>query len=109
VPAGPPRLVVLRGLRPGADYPLREGANVVGRGGESPVDVDLDTQEPDGRVWSSRRHALLTWRGGRLAVTDLHSANGTFVNGSRLAPGQEYPLGQRDLIQIGSLVLRVET
>ncbi len=104
----PPRLVMLGGLRPGVEFALREGANLIGRGGEAPVDVDLEGQEAEERVWSSRRHALLTRRGRRLALTDLHSANGTFVNRTRLAPGQEHPLQPGDILQIGSVQLRLE-
>jgi hypothetical protein len=107
-PRKAPRLVVLRGLRPGAEYVLGEGASVIGRGGESPVDVDLDDQEPDGAVLSSRRHALLSWKDGRLSVTDLHSANGTFVNRVPLAAGREQPLESGDTLQIGSAQLRVQ-
>jgi tetratricopeptide (TPR) repeat protein len=103
----PPRLVVVRGVRPGVEYSLREGANVIGRGDEAPVDVDLGDQEAEGRVLSSRRHALLACKEGRLALTDLHSANGTFVNRTRLAPGQEHPLQAGDVVQVGTVQLRV--
>jgi tetratricopeptide (TPR) repeat protein len=102
-----PRLVVLRGWRPGAEYLLRAGPSIVGRGGNVPVDVDLDDQEPHDSVLSSRRHALLSWRQGQLTVTDLHSANGTFVNRARLPAGHEYPLHDQDILQIGSVHLRV--
>jgi tetratricopeptide (TPR) repeat protein len=104
----PPRLVVVRGLRPGVEYALREGVNIIGRGDDTAVEVDLESQEADGRVWSSRRHALLTCKEGRLALTDLNSANGTFVNRTRLAPGQEHPVQPGDVIQVGSVQLRVE-
>lgn len=40
----------------------------------------------------SGEHASLTWRDGRWEVRDLGSRNGTFVDGTRLEPGQPAPL-----------------
>jgi hypothetical protein len=44
--------------------------------------------EPD----VSGEHALLRWTGGVWEVQDLHSRNGTFVDGRRLAPGERAAL-----------------
>ncbi|MCA9652678.1 MAG: FHA domain-containing protein [Myxococcales bacterium] len=41
---------------------------------------------------ASGEHALIRWRGGRWFVQDLHSLNGTYVDGRRIAPGQPVPL-----------------
>jgi ABC-type multidrug transport system ATPase subunit/pSer/pThr/pTyr-binding forkhead associated (FHA) protein len=47
----------------------------------------------------SRRHACLALQGQTATITDLHSANGTFVNGerittiTRLTPGDEVDIG----------------
>jgi hypothetical protein len=50
----------------------------------------------------SRRHAsLLHLRGGRLAILDLASANGTMVNGVELTAGQRRELGEGDTVTIG--------
>jgi serine/threonine protein kinase len=104
----PPRLVVMRGLRLHVEYVLHEGVNVIGRDARgSALDVDLEDQEPDGSVLSSRRHALVTWKDGRLTIMDLHSANGTQVNKAQLAPGEEHPLEDKHLIQVGSVLLQV--
>jgi serine/threonine protein kinase len=104
----PPRLVVQRGLRLHVEYVLHEGANVIGRDARgATLDVDLEDQEPDGSVLSSRRHALVTWKQGKLTITDLHSANGTRVNRAQLAPGEEHPLNDQDVLQVGSVLLRV--
>lgn len=53
----------------------------------------------------SRHHAIIREEGGRLTITDEGSANGTFVNGTRvtssaLAPGDE--------VRLGTSVFRVE-
>lgn len=64
---------------------------VVGR--SSDCDVVLD--EPS----VSARHACLRWEGDRIAIEDLGSANGTFVDGRMIAhaqvrPGDEVVLGR---------------
>ena len=50
----------------------------------------------------SRRHAELKFNGSAWTITDLDSANGTFVNGS---PIVSLELKHMDTIQIGSVVL----
>jgi hypothetical protein len=107
-PGAQPRLVVLRGQRINVDYPLYEGHNFIGRADEKPVDIDLEDQEPPDRIWSSRQHALITFEDGFLLVEDLNSSNGTFVNRTRVYPGQRRPLQANDVIQIGTVQLKVK-
>jgi hypothetical protein len=102
-----PKLVVLRGQRVNAEYPLYEGDNYIGRADDQAVDVDLEDQEPPDRVWSSRQHALIILKDGQLNIEDLKSTNGTFVNRMRLHPGQKRPLQVNDVIQIGTVQLKV--
>ena len=106
-PGVEPKLVVLRGQKRNAEYPLFEGPNFVGRADEKPVDVDLEDQEPPDRVWSSRQHACIHFEGGQLSIEDLNSSNGTFVNRSRIYPGAKKPLNINDVIQIGNVQLKV--
>jgi DNA-binding winged helix-turn-helix (wHTH) protein len=75
--------------------PLLEGANVLGRGAEASIRIDL------GRV--SRLHARIRVEGERVLLEDLGSKNGTFLRGERVvAPAQ---LADGDEIGIGSVVL----
>jgi hypothetical protein len=109
LPAGcMPKLVVVRGLKINAEYPVYEGDNYIGRADDKSVDIDLEDQEPDDRVWSSRQHALLTFEDGVLAVEDLNSTNGTFVNRTRVHPGQKRRIQVNDVIQIGTVQMRVK-
>ena len=101
------RLRVLRGLRVNAEFVLNEGANYMGRRGDEPIDIDLTDQESGDRIWSSRRHAVIYLIGGTLEVEDLHSRNGTFVNRNRLTPGSRRAIQVNDVIQIGTIQLRV--
>jgi serine protease Do len=70
---------------------------VLGRG---MVDVRLE----DPRV--SWRHAAVSPLGGGLAITDLQSAGGTFVNGRRIEG--VVPLSDGDEIQLGDTTMRTE-
>ena len=103
-----PKLGVTRGLKQNIDYPIYPGQNYIGRADEKPVDVDLDDQEQPDRVWSSRQHALILFENGALTIEDLNSANGTFINRGKLAPGQKQTLKPDDVIQIGTVQLKVK-
>ena len=102
-----PRLVVVRGERLGVEYAVLDGKNYVGRTGDRAVDIDLEGQEALERTWASRQHAVVTLDRGALAIEDLNSLNGTFVNRARLHPGQPRPLQPGDVVQIGTVQLRV--
>lgn len=101
------KLVVLRGQRINQEYPLYPGRNMLGRFADRPVDIDLGAQEAEGQIWSSRQHALVTFDKNVLVVEDLNSLNGTWVNGARLTPGTKRPLQPNDIIQIGTVQLRL--
>ncbi len=104
----PPRLVVVRGEKPNVEFPVYDGKNYLGRASDKAVDIDLTGQEPPDQVWSSRQHSLVTLDRGTLLIEDLNSLNGTFVNRSRLHPGQKRVLQSGDVVQIGTVQFRVE-
>jgi pSer/pThr/pTyr-binding forkhead associated (FHA) protein len=99
--------VVIRGQRIKQEFPLYEGHNFIGRADEKPVDIDLEDQEPPDRIWCSRQHALITFEESALTIEDLNSANGTFVNRARVYPGQKQGLKPNDVIQIGTVQMKV--
>ena len=76
---------------------LVEGTYFIGRG-ES-CSIRFNTPEV------SERHAILTVRDGMCWLEDLHSANGTFVNGE--AVDGRVPLDGSIVVQIGENMLRV--
>jgi hypothetical protein len=102
-----PRLVVLRGEKVDMQYPIYSGKNYIGRSDEKPVDIDLENQEPVDRIWTSRQHAIITFDNGALTIEDLNSLNGTFVNRTRVHPGQMRTLQVNDIIQVGTVQMRV--
>ena len=76
---------------------LSDGTWLIGRGPSCAVRLDF----PD----VSERHAVMTVRGGRAILEDLHSANGTFVNGEEIDAAVE--LDGSKVVQIGSSMFRV--
>jgi DNA-binding winged helix-turn-helix (wHTH) protein len=56
--------------------PLMEGENLIGRGEEMGVRIDVDGV--------SRRHARILAQGGRFTLEDLGSKNGTYLGDRRL-------------------------
>jgi pSer/pThr/pTyr-binding forkhead associated (FHA) protein len=85
-----PRLSGTSGPWKGQVHDVNKPKVVVGR--TAPADVVVD----DDSV--SRKHAEVFKTGSRVAVRDLGSANGTFVNGERIS---EAPLSPGDLIRFG--------
>jgi pSer/pThr/pTyr-binding forkhead associated (FHA) protein len=102
-----PKLEVVRGERTGATFSVLEGKNIVGRTVHSPVDIDLTGQEPIERVWTSRNHACLQFDGRTVLIEDMSSLNGTFVNRTRIFPGQQRVLHPNDVVQVGTVQLRL--
>lgn len=112
VPEGAqPKLVVIRGQKLNAEFPIYPDLNFIGRSDEKPVDIDLEDQEPPDRVWCSRQHAVIEFLAdqGMLTIEDLNSSNGTYVNRNRVHPGQKKQLMVNDTIQIGTVHLKVKT
>ena len=102
-----PKLIVVRGQRVDVEYPLYTGKNYLGRTDDKPVDIDLDDQESPDRIWCSRQHAVITYENGTLTIEDLNSLNGTFVNRTRVHPGQVRDLHENDVIQVGTVHMKV--
>ncbi len=63
---------------------------------------DLDLKPLDVHRSTSRRHAVILERDGTFFVREeVGSANGTFVNGRRLQPGEDVELHDGDRVQFG--------
>jgi hypothetical protein len=102
-----PRLVVIRGERPNVEYPILAGKNYLGRTSDKPVDIDLECQEPIERIWTSRQHAVISLEAGVMVIEDLNSLNGTFINRTRIHPAQQRVLNPGDILQVGTVQLKV--
>ena len=76
---------------------LTDGTYMIGRNPSCQIRFDF----PD----VSERHAVLTLRDGRAVVEDLHSANGTYVNGEPIDGAVVLDSGM--VVQVGESMLRV--
>jgi FHA domain len=64
--------------------------------------ADIVIEDPE----VSRRHASLDWNQGRPELSDLGSANGTFVNGERIDAPRE--LHDGDVVKLGRTTFAIE-
>ena len=95
-------------------YKLRPGEYqhemIVGRavGGTMRPDIDLSS-DGGGDMGVSRLHTALQYdhKQNALTVTDLRSANGTYINGQRLHAQEVRVLRHGDELRLGRMVLRV--
>ncbi len=78
-------------------FPLVENSISVGRSTGNTIPLDTNT--------ISRYHFSLSHDGQKTLITDMESANGTFVDGERLTPNTPRELDGGDEIQIGDLRL----
>ncbi|MBR0197624.1 MAG: Flp pilus assembly complex ATPase component TadA [Kiritimatiellae bacterium] len=86
---------LINGVR--SSRPLEDGTYIIGRGSACRIRLEF----PD----VSERHAILTVRNGEAMLEDLHSANGTWVNGEEI--DSPMPLDSGKVVQIGESMLRV--
>ncbi len=78
---------------------LSDGLYVIGRGEGCRIRLD----SPD----VSERHAILSLRGGVATIEDLHSSNGTIVNGEAIE--SQITLKPSMVVQIGPVMMRVDS
>src|SRR6185436_6684469 len=87
------QLIMRSGPTPGATFNLEGDQLTIGRDSANEIVIN------DAEI--SRRHARLTYQGGKYVLEDLGSTNGTFVNGQRLAgprvlkPGEVVSFGEQ--------------
>ena len=92
-------LIRKSGPQAGARRIIRGDVTRVGRGPDNDVVVDETT--------TSAHHLEIRRENGSYQIRDLNSTNGTFVNRLRVHPGQKRPLEVNDVIQIGTVQMRV--
>ena len=100
-------LEVVKGRQAGRSYALRGGETILGNALAGRSGIDLADQEGDSPRRMAAQQATIAATPSGLAVRDLDSPGGTFVNRQRVLPGQALPLRAGDVIQLGSVQLRV--
>lgn len=82
---------------------------VIGRESSTTLEADVIDLSPYGarEKGVSRLHAALHRSPRTLAIEDMESSNGTWVNGQRLMPHEPHVLHDGDEIQLAGLVMHV--
>jgi len=91
------QLIMRSGPTPGAAFTLEGDQLTIGRDSTNEVVIN------DAEI--SRRHARLTFQGGKYVLEDLGSTNGTFVNGQRLAGPRVLKAGE--VVSFGEQIVLV--
>ena len=91
------QLIMRSGPTPGAAFTLEGDQLDVGRDATNEIVIN------DAEI--SRRHARLTFQGGKYVLEDLGSTNGTFVNGQRLAGPRVLKAGE--VVSFGEQIVMV--
>jgi pSer/pThr/pTyr-binding forkhead associated (FHA) protein len=68
--------------------------------------IDL-TEERGAQLGVSRLHAEINFQNNRYYLKDMGSANGTWINNSKLVPYQPHPIETGDQVRLGQLALLV--
>lgn len=87
-------LIVLAGASLGQMFRVEQSETVIGRSADAAIRLDDDGV--------SRRHARIVQHENQVWIEDLESANGTYVNESRV---ERYLLRDGDKIQMGSTTI----
>jgi hypothetical protein len=85
-----------------AHFPIARIDMLIGRSSQASgytADIDLSGHDPDKTL--SRKHARITRTAEGVFLKEEEGRNGTFVNGTRVGPGQTVRLGEGDRIRFG--------
>ncbi len=92
--------VVLTGEQKGEDFRILEGQNTIG----SASDADIVLR--DSAI--AGKHASLRYRDEKFTITDLDSANGTFLN-DRSDPIAREELKDNDIVRMGEVSMKFKS
>lgn len=101
--------LLIRGEMPPLMVEVRNDPLVLGRyDPESLKQPEIDLTKYDAHEDGvSRLHAELLLHDERVAIQDLNSRNGTYVNNEKLAPYIEHPLYDGDWVKLGRLKILI--
>lgn len=91
--------IVVKGLEEGVTQPFSEERITIGRRTDNQVVLEADN--------ISRNHVAIERRDGKYFVSDLDSANGTYLNEERIALSDPTELNDGDRLRIGNFTLAV--
>lgn len=96
-PPLPSKLVITKGPKAGATFPLTGATITIGRAHDSTLVLDEDV--------ASARHARLFHHNGQWFIEDLESTNGTYLDRTKVTSPMPVPIGAP--VRIGQTVLEL--
>lgn len=91
-------LIIIRGTPQGHRFFLTQPEMILGR------DPNVDISVSDASI--SRKHAKIVKQGKKVLLTDLGSANGTFLNDKKVNANQTVTLQKEDMVRLGNSILK---
>lgn len=91
-------LIIIRGTPQGHRFFLTQAEMIIGR------DPNADISVSDSSI--SRKHAKVSKQGGKVTLTDLGSANGSFLNDKKVEANQTVTLQKEDMVRLGNSILK---
>ena len=85
----------------GQEFEIQNGQFIIGRplrGEGNAPDLSIKITQ------ISRKHSGIFYEDGRYVLRDLRSLHGTYLNGEKLEPSEDYPLKDQDVIKLGEVI-----
>jgi pSer/pThr/pTyr-binding forkhead associated (FHA) protein len=95
-----PKIMLIEGAMKGRSFDFDDNTVFIGRSFKN------DIQISDNAI--SRKHLKVFKIGKRFFIEDLKSTNGTLINGAPISSGESYEVNERDSVQIGGTVIRLD-
>lgn len=93
----------------GIRFLLNKPVMIVGRPDpKSDISIDVDLSPLDEKKVVSRKHAVIRQEDQHFVLVDAQSRNGTWINDTRLAPGEPHVLHPDNRITFGNINAGVE-
>ncbi len=91
-------LIIIRGTPQGHRFFITQAEMIVGR--DPAADISVNDQS------ISRKHARVSKSGEKIILTDLGSANGTFVNDKKVGTNESVTLAKEDMVKLGNSIFK---
>lgn len=87
----------------GVRFLLNKPVMIIGRPDpKSDIVIDVDLSPLDEKKVVSRKHAVIRQEGQNIILVDARSRNGTWINETRLVPGEPCTLHSNDCVTFGN-------
>jgi 3',5'-cyclic-nucleotide phosphodiesterase len=90
------KLYIINGSQGDRSFDLKSASTLVGRTSDNDIQIKNDSV--------SRKHMKISRKGDKFLIEDLKSQNGTWVNGEKIKPGDQYEVEEGIPIFIGNVL-----